>query len=47
MPNKEYILVCNDCGSEDIKRIGAGDESWDVCQDCRSVENCSEVELKE
>ena len=41
----ETKIVCNDCGSDDIQRLSKGDESWDVCQDCRSVENCSEVEI--
>ena len=43
---KEYKLVCDDCGSDHIQVMSSGDESWDVCQDCRSVENCSEIEVE-
>ena len=42
---KELRTICDDCGSDDIERLSAGDESWDVCQDCRSVEHCTEKEV--
>lgn len=30
-------VVCGLCGGE-IVRLRAGDEGWDVCTDCRAVE---------
>lgn len=34
----ECHQVCAECGSSDIGEVSRGDESWTVCQDCRSVE---------
>ena len=42
---KTTKMICADCGSDDVHTIWAGDEGWDVCEDCRSVENTVEVEI--
>lgn len=34
----ECHALCGECGSASIGGIGAGDESWTVCESCRSVE---------
>lgn len=34
----ECHAVCGECGSISLKGIGAGDESWTVCESCQTVE---------
>ena len=45
VPKTETKLVCNDCGCDQVETKKAGDESWDVCPDCQSVENSTEIEF--
>ena len=43
----EYVeRVCNDCHTI-VDRIGHGDESWDICPSCQSVENSHEAYVDE
>jgi len=34
----EEIEVCAECGDPDAHELGAGDESWTVCDACRGIE---------
>lgn len=34
----EAFATCGECGSHEVTTRTAGDESWDVCPDCRTVE---------
>lgn len=36
-PHLETVRVCSECEGL-IRVVSAGDESWDVCEDCRQVE---------
>ncbi len=37
-PGLEQVQVCSECSNGTIEVVSAGDECWNVCQDCRTIE---------
>lgn len=37
-PHLEEVRFCAECMSSECGEVSAGDESWTVCRECRSVE---------
>lgn len=43
LSDEPTVQVCLECdGTEEVKNVSAGDESWSVCHSCRSVEGRTE-----
>lgn len=38
-PQIETVRMCSECdGHEEMECVSSGDESWDVCPNCRTIE---------
>lgn len=36
--NRSVIRYCGECDSDALRGLSAGDESWEVCDACQSIE---------